>query len=228
MSQRNRFSLTLPLILAGVLVPRAAAVSPQDSQAQDNQSVADAARQSRDQKKAAAKPAKVVTDDDLDRPLEPGLNVGAPPKLEDQPPSPTAVTAIENKEKAVEAKIEKEKKVNPEIGRLKEEILHVQQELDLVQREFALDQDAYYSKPDYAGDPGGKQKLDAEQAQITEKQQQLEELKQQLAAAEEAEKSENPASDENPKPASEDTGSAPAPADSSSNSNAPASAPPSP
>jgi hypothetical protein len=77
-----------PFIAACILVPCAAA-RPQDSQDQPTQSVADAARHAREQKKAAAKSSKVITDEDIDtknlKPGAEGLNVGAPPKLDTHP-----------------------------------------------------------------------------------------------------------------------------------------------
>jgi len=74
----------------------AALVHSQDARAQDaatpqNQSVADAARQTREAKKNAAKTSKVISDDDIDtkkvKPGAEGLNVGSQPKSDSQPPS---------------------------------------------------------------------------------------------------------------------------------------------
>jgi len=46
-----------------------------------------------------------------------------------------------------------------------------------------LDRAAYYSKPNYAGDSAGKDKLDAEQEQIESLQSEIERLKDELAAS---------------------------------------------
>jgi hypothetical protein len=54
-------------------------------------------------------------------------------------------------------------------------------DLDLLQRENRLDQDEYYSKPNFASDTAGKQKLDDEQQQISNKRQEVERLKAKLA-----------------------------------------------
>jgi hypothetical protein len=180
--------LTAPLIVALALLPCAVA-HPQDSQDQQTQSVADAARRAREQKKKIAKSAaKVITDDDLDiknfKPGAEGLNVGAPPKLDTQPPSPAAVASAEAADQAAVGGKESGAKAgeDPDIARLKERIAQAQKELDLLQRGLALDQDSYYSKPDYSNDKAGKAKLDAEQQQINEKQQELDGLKTRLAA----------------------------------------------
>jgi hypothetical protein len=57
----------------------------------------------------------------------------------------------------------------------------LQGEVDLVQRSLSLDQDAFYSKPDFSNDKDGKAKLDAEQADLKQKQDDLAQLKAKLA-----------------------------------------------
>src|ERR1700730_5469727 len=98
MRSGNPCRLSVRFIAPCILVPCAAAL-PQDSQDQQAQSVADAARHAREQKKAAAKSSKVITDEDIDtknlKPGAQGLNVGAPPKLDTQPPNPPAVATAE-------------------------------------------------------------------------------------------------------------------------------------
>ena len=183
--------LAMPLIVACSLLPRASAAQSQDSQTQQTQSVADAARRSREDKKNTAKSSKVITDDDLDKTPKPGaegLNVGAPPKSDSQPPSPAAVAAAEAADQAAASPTKDSSKKagqDPEITKLKEQIAQAKKELDLLQRERALDQDTFYSNTDYAHDTAGKAKLASEQQQIDDKQQQLEGLKTRLAALQE-------------------------------------------
>jgi hypothetical protein len=193
MQYGNPFRLAVPFIAACILVPCAAA-RPQDSQDQQTQSVADAARHAREQKKAAAKSSKVITDEDIDtknlKPGAEGLNVGAPPKLDTQPPSSAAVAAAEAADQAADSAAKEPAKragEDPEIGGLKGQIAQAAKELDLLQRELALDQDEYFSKPDYISDKVGKTKLDAQQRQINDKKQDLEGLKTRLAALQELE-----------------------------------------
>ena len=69
----------------------------------------------------------------------------------------------------------------PDAARIQIEIDDLEQQLNLVQRQFALDQDAYYSKPDFTEDAAGKAELDAEQQQIQSLQSEAEQLRQQLA-----------------------------------------------
>ena len=65
---------------------------------------------------------------------------------------------------------------------LKEKIKDAQSDLDLLQREYQLDQDSFYSSPEYAKNTSGKEKLDAMKQQISNKQQELDQLKARLAA----------------------------------------------
>jgi hypothetical protein len=162
------------------------------SQPAQEQSVADAARQARAAKKnAAAKPAKVIGDDDIDgkrvKPGAEGLNVGSAPKSDAVPPAPAAVAAIEAADAAAaDTNPQGKTGESPQIAGAKQEVAELEKQLNLLQRGFALDQDSYYSKPDYAADRDGKAKLDAEQQQIRDKQQELERAKARLAELKEA------------------------------------------
>lgn len=190
--------LTLASLTAALLLPHAVLAQQQDSQSQQNQSVADAARRAREKKKNATKSPKVITDDDLDKgnfiPGQSGVNVGGPPELETQPPSPQAVAAAEASDKASEEAAEKKAAdEDAETAKLKEQVAEAEKQLDLLRREFALDSDAYYSKTDFANDKAGKAKLDDEQQQIAAKQQELDNLKIRLAALEELKSRRKPA-----------------------------------
>jgi hypothetical protein len=65
---------------------------------------------------------------------------------------------------------------------LKEKIKEAQSDLDLQQREYKLDEESFYSTPDYSKNTSGKEKLDAMKQQISDKQQELDKLKARLAA----------------------------------------------
>src|SRR2546423_1609391 len=90
-----------------------------------------------------------------------------------------------------------------EAARLKAQVAEAEKQLDLLQREYALDSDAYYSKTNYASDTAGKAKLDGEKQQISDKQQELDRLKMRLAAVQELQSRRKPAQNAtNPPPAS--------------------------
>jgi hypothetical protein len=158
--------------------------------AQDGQadSVAEAARRARAQKKSAAKPATVVTDDTL-KPAS--ASASSAPASTDNAPAPAAspdagaapASTDPQATAAAEASSpEEQEKKKAEIEALKQQVAAKQSELDLAQRELALDNDAYYSKPSYQDDKTGAAKLATEQADVSQKKDELAALKAKLAA----------------------------------------------
>jgi len=193
----------------------------QDQQSPDaqTQSIADAARKSRQAAKNSTKPSKVITDDDLDKenikPGAQGLTVDAPAKLETEPPSPEAVAdAAATPSVPPDPATAAAASDDPEITRLKDSIADAEKDADLARRDLALQQDTFYSNPDYVHDTAGKAKLAALQQQINDKQQEIDRLKARLAALEASQKKKRA------KPAA-----APAPADQSTNQNIPPASP---
>lgn len=183
--QRKTFLCLLIVAVAACGLVASAAPRQEQDQSQTD-SVAEAARKAREKKKAATKLPKVISDDDLDRrsyqPGQEGLNVGAAPKLETEPPSPEAVAAAEASDEAAAKQAADE---DAELARLKLRLVDEEKDLDLAKRMLALDQDAYLSKPDYANDTAGKAKLDDEKQGIDDKQQEVEKLKTRVTALEE-------------------------------------------
>jgi len=185
--------LAVPALLAAASLPGAVF-----SQSQDSQSVADAARKAKEQKKAPEKPAKVFTDDDVKpasatpasggaqaststatstssaAPAASAANAANPSNA----PAESSAAAATSSSAAEGAKDEKEPK---EVKDLRDQLKKLQSDLDWLQRELRLDMDAYYSKPDYAGDTAGKQKLDDETQKVSDKQQEVDSLKAKLA-----------------------------------------------
>ena len=152
--------------------------------AQSQDSVAEAARRSRAQKKNSEKPSKVVTDEtlevkkgDVQSAAAEQLRMPGTPEAQAQPaPANAPSSAAQNEKKASE-----DEKLAKELAALKEQIKQAQSDLDLAKREQALQQDTYFSNPDYVHDTAGKAKLDAMKQQITGKQQELDRLKARLA-----------------------------------------------
>lgn len=172
--------LALSAILAGALLQVVAFARSQDSQ-----SVAEAARRARAQKKTADKPVKVIDDDTLvvkkgdvqsaaaEQPKVPGsVDTPAQPASGD-----TNASAPGSQNASDEAHALLKQRVA-----LKEKIRNTQSDLDLLQREFQLDQDTFYSSAGYANNTSGKAKLDAMKQQIADKQEELDRLKAELAA----------------------------------------------
>ena len=154
------------------------------AQSQDSESVAEAARKAREKKKDAAKPARVITDETLDvKKGDVQSAVAEEPKIAGAPDSkPQAGPGTPNPNPAnAAAKDEKREKLKKELTELKEHVKQSLMDLDLLQRENRLDQDAYYSQSNYGSDTAGKQKLEDEKQQISSKQEEVARLKAKLA-----------------------------------------------
>jgi len=191
------FHLNIALLMACAVIPSRVNAQAQDV-TQQNQSVADAARRNREQKKNLVRRARVISDDDLDREYfrsgQEGLNVGSAPALQTAAPGASAVAAAESADAAAIASTEapvpnnKETKEDVEIDVAKARIAGEEIDLDLQRRALALNEDTVYSNPNYTESHAGKAKLEAEQQRINEKQRQIEDLKGHLAALQERRK----------------------------------------
>jgi predicted RNase H-like nuclease (RuvC/YqgF family) len=170
--------LVLPILgLAGIAV----AAKHQDASQQTGDPVADAARKAREQKKNAAQPKKVFTNDDV---------APAPP------PAPPATAATEAKEgdaakkgdaTATDAKDEKAPD-NSEAGWRKRfaeqraKITQAEQELDVLQREAQKLQTQYYSDPQKAlAEQYTRKDITDQDAKIQAKKDEIAKLKQGLS-----------------------------------------------
>jgi hypothetical protein len=184
--------LALSAILAAAILPATVF-----AQSQDSQSVAEAARRARAQKKSTEKPPKVITDDtlvvkkdDVQNATAEQLKIPGSPETSAQPAAGAAnaqggassdASANPQGSRNVSEE-EKSRAILKQRVALKEKIKNAQSDLDLLQREYQLDQDSYFSNPNYTNDTSGKEKLDAMKQQIANKQQELDRLKAELAA----------------------------------------------
>lgn len=131
---------------------------------------------------------KVISDGDVDmknfKSGSLGLAFDSPPLSQTQPQAPARVTEVMLEQK-IAAMIDASRIAcdSPADAEIQRRIDSAGQQLKLLQSEFALDQAAYYSKPNYAGDSAGQAKLAAEQQQIESLQSEIEHLKDELAAA---------------------------------------------
>jgi hypothetical protein len=179
----------LVLVLASAAFP-VAYLAAQESQ--DAPSVAEAARRAREKKEAAAaKPANVITNDQI-----PSVSPTDASALN----APQGATAggDAGADKAAAAPGAGDEKKNAEIEALKKELKDKEEALNLLQRELSLDRDNFYSNPDYQRDPAGKQKLDDLQTTLNDKQNELNELKAKLTELAGADALKTPAKEETP------------------------------
>jgi hypothetical protein len=167
--------LAILVVLASVLLPASSF-----AQSQDSQSVAEAARRARAKKKNSEKPAKVITDDtlevkkgDVQSATAEQLRMPGTPVTQGPPPAANAPSSANQTEKASDNA--------QEVAALKEQIKQAQSDLDLLRRQLSLEQDNYFSQPDYTHDTAGKAKVDGIKQQVGDAQQALDRLKAKLA-----------------------------------------------
>lgn len=160
-------------LLAGILMISGAVCAAGQQPGQQQPSLGEIARRLREKKKEAPKPAHVWDNDNL--PTTPGaVNViGTPPPA----PAPAKGEAGEGNAPAATA-AEKEADQLKNIAdtqaallEAKTNLQNLQSDLDLMSRQFLLDQQQFYGKPDYASDRDGKAKLDIEAGQVAAKRQ---------------------------------------------------------
>lgn len=178
MFRRTILRFALPVVLSATLLP-----AVPFAQSQDTQSVAEAARRARAQKKNSEKPAKVITDDTLEVKKGDVQSAAAEQlRIPGTPAQPAGGATNASAQASKTASEEDAREALKERVALKEKIKDAQSDLDLLQREYQLDQETFYSSPDYAHNTTGKQKLDDLKQQISDKQQEIEQLKAKLAA----------------------------------------------
>ncbi len=141
-------------------------------------SLGDVARQVREQKKAAPKAKQVWTNDSL--PASPQAAVSVVGSAVE---APAATPALAGPAGAAEAEgKEKEREgAEAEVRQEKEHLARAKQELELLQRDFDLQRQQYYSSPQYQSDSAGKARLDGLTAQIEAKRQQVQQAEQKIA-----------------------------------------------
>ena len=161
--------LILLLSLPGLAAARQSqAQTPPASDHQQN-SIAAAARRTREAKKDQAKPAKVWDNESLAS--APGVIsvVGQPAASSDNsaPADDANSTAGGPPSAGGNASIE------ADLDAAKADLQSLKVDLDLLQRKYALDQQTYYGKPEYSSDTAGTAALDSEKNQIASKQQEI-------------------------------------------------------
>ena len=130
---------------------------------------------------------KIISDDDIDmqnfKPGSSGIDAGATPLSQTEPVAPARVREVELDDRIALLKDALRIACEPprDAG-IQRELDSSEQQLRLLQQEFALDQASYYSKPNYSEDTHGRDRLDGEQQQIESLQVEIERLKSELSA----------------------------------------------
>jgi hypothetical protein len=175
MSVKNWFAASV--ILAGLsLAAPTVPAQQQQGQQQSGDPVADAARRAREQKKAAPKPKKVYTDDDI-KPAAPSSATGAGGAQATPDNGQGAVAAGTGPGKD-DAETAWRKRFADQRGK----IAAAEKELDILQREAAKAQLQYYNDPQKAlMEQNTRKEINDKNAQIEQKKQDIANLKQQLS-----------------------------------------------
>jgi hypothetical protein len=178
----------LAILLASPLtIPSLASAQSQDTaQSGQQDPLAAAARRAREQKKDQPKAAKVWDNDNI--PSGAGSvsvvgNSGATDQAasdqqqgnqqhdQGQAANSNAQAQPSDADKAAKA---------AELDGDKRQLESLKTDLDILQRKLVLDQQTYYSKPDYSSDKAGAAALKDEQDQIAAKQQQIDDLQKKM------------------------------------------------
>jgi hypothetical protein len=174
------------LLASPAIIPALASAQPQDtSQSSQPDPLAAAARRAREEKKDQPKAAKVWDNDNI--PSGPGAvsvvgNSGATADqgASDQQQQDQGQAANSNTQ-AQPSDADKAAKA-AELDGDKKQLESLKTDLDILQRRLVLDQQTYYSKPDYSSDKAGAAALKDEQDQIAAKQQQVDDLQKKMDA----------------------------------------------
>jgi hypothetical protein len=192
---KRTHGLVTAILLAGVTAACAALFLPAPTQAQDpgqsssGDSVADAARKARENKKNAPKPTKVYTDDDVSR--TPGPAPSAAPAPSSGTPAGDAQAAPANgADAAADAKNPKqgaapgkddEKAWRDRFKAQRDQIARAEKELDVLQREAEKAQVQYYPDPQKAlAQQYSRKDINEKDAKIAAKRDEIAQLKQGL------------------------------------------------
>src|ERR1700689_3379378 len=158
------FLRKITLATLGILLPLAVCAAAPKPQSTQTESVADAAKKSRDQKaKDQAKPAKVFTNDDIPD-LKGTVSVVGPQ------PDPDVAKADDKKEGDATKDVSKEEaNWRAKFADARKKLSEDARELDINQREFNLKQQQYYSDPNVAlREQNDRKDLNDTQAKIDE------------------------------------------------------------
>jgi hypothetical protein len=128
---------------------------------------------------------KVISNGDVDlqnfKAGSSGLAFGSPPLMQTQPQAPGRIDEVLLKERIASLKQASQIAcAPPEDAETLGKIDASEKQLKLLQRQFDLDQSAYYSKPNYSEDTAGKARLDAERQQVEALQAEIDSLNQKL------------------------------------------------
>jgi chromosome segregation ATPase len=179
--------LASSFFIVGLSFASSVAIAQQQDQSQVNTGdpVADAARKAREQRKTAAKPKRVFTDDDVV--TKPAADVPAPSETS-QSPDKSGGSLTQGKAPTAKNDIEKKEDPNSEAAWRKRfaaqrrKISDAEEELSVLQREAEKADLQYYNDPQKAlQEQYTRAEINAKNEKIAEKKKEIADLKQQLS-----------------------------------------------
>jgi hypothetical protein len=135
-------------------------------------SLAEASRHAREQKKDQVKAAHVWNDDNLPKAQAVGV-VGQAPVADNPSGSATAPSGGASPVAAPAPSATDLAAIAAELTTAKEHLQTIQKDLDILQRKYGLDEQTYLSKPEYKNDREGAAQLKGEQNQIAALQEEI-------------------------------------------------------
>jgi hypothetical protein len=179
--------------------PQSQAQAPSSQeQTSDTPSAADAARRARDEKKTQTKANRVYDNDSMPR-TDTNLPEGNAEAAPENAPAETnmekpadqggAQTAGAEGQKSATGQPDAQKGGDEQaahdaaLAKSKEHLKELETQLDVLSRQYALDAQQFYSRPDFANDKAGEAKLQSEEADIDAKKQEVAEAQKEVDEA---------------------------------------------
>lgn len=182
---RSLVLVVLPLLGLCARPARAQQEQSSSSQKSTGDSLADAARKARERKKEAPKPKHVYTDDDVASIQSAPVNVlGTPPPSAAETPAqskPNSGAKTPEGQQAASSESE-ETKWRKRFKEVRDNLARAEKQLEILQREDNKAQVQYYNDPQKAlTEQYSRQDINDKNSKIAAKQQEIQQLKQQLS-----------------------------------------------
>jgi hypothetical protein len=156
---------------------------PQQDQSEQKESLAEAARKARAQKKAPAKPAKVLTNDDVEKgPKFAGAVQNTTPVLPGEAEAAPQAQGKPSEKAEAEKEKHDEKYWRERFAAAHEKLAQAERELDILEREWQKGQMQYYADPQKAlKEQYNRKDLNDHAAQVEAKKKEIAKLKQDIS-----------------------------------------------
>ncbi len=182
----GRFGIILVSVMAAAGF---ASARPQAADKQQSETPAQAARKSREQKKADTKATHVWDNDNIAAPANAIEVIGPDPNAPAPDANGAAAATDQNAAAAAPQTAPGAPALSPDevahvqqaIKEAQEKIEELNRDVNLTQRTYDLDAQMFYGKPDFKADKDGQKSIDGEKAALDDKKQQLRLTQQMLA-----------------------------------------------